>query len=189
MPTRSIDHLREPLKRAAAALRDAGIPFLLGGGLAIWARGGPGSGHDVDFLVRPEDAEAALQVLKGAGMRTERPPEGWLFKAYDDDVMIDVIFAPSGLEMNDEVIARGDDIEVAATGMRVMAIEDVLTTKLAALREHLLDYESVVEIGRSLREQIDWAALRERAPDTPYVRAYFTLVEALGIMPPVTAGP
>ena len=29
------------LKKAAAALREAGVPFLLGGSLASWARGGP----------------------------------------------------------------------------------------------------------------------------------------------------
>ena len=37
-PFGQIEHA---LKRAAAALREAGIPFLLGGSLASWARGGP----------------------------------------------------------------------------------------------------------------------------------------------------
>ena len=45
------------MKVASAALRDAGIPHLLGGGLAGWARGGPPTEHDVDFFVREEDAE------------------------------------------------------------------------------------------------------------------------------------
>jgi hypothetical protein len=31
----------ESMKKAAGALRDAEIPFLLGGGLAAWSRGGP----------------------------------------------------------------------------------------------------------------------------------------------------
>jgi hypothetical protein len=29
------------LKKAVAALREAEVPFLLGGSLAVWARGGP----------------------------------------------------------------------------------------------------------------------------------------------------
>ena len=33
--------IEQALKRSAAALREAGIPFLLGGSLASWARGGP----------------------------------------------------------------------------------------------------------------------------------------------------
>src|SRR5207249_1308653 len=69
------------LKRAAAALRDAGVPFLVAGGVASWVRGGPRTDHDLDFLVKPDDAERALAVLAETGMRPERPPEEWLFKA------------------------------------------------------------------------------------------------------------
>src|SRR6266540_6192988 len=70
--------------------RDAGIEFALGGGLASWARGGPESEHDVDFLVRPEDAERAQAALADAGMRPETPPEEWLLKAYDDNgILVD----------------------------------------------------------------------------------------------------
>ena len=38
------DHAREieaTLKRSAAALKEADVPFLLGGSLAFWAHGGP----------------------------------------------------------------------------------------------------------------------------------------------------
>jgi hypothetical protein len=68
--------LAETLKRAAAALREAGIPFLLCGSMACWARGGPPLvTNDVDFCVKAEDAERALAALAEAGMPTERPPE------------------------------------------------------------------------------------------------------------------
>ena len=50
--------LEETLKKAAAALRDADIAFLLGGSLASWARGGPETRHDLDLMIRPEDARA-----------------------------------------------------------------------------------------------------------------------------------
>ncbi len=36
----SFSDLEAALKRSAAALRGAGVPFLLGGSLASWARGG-----------------------------------------------------------------------------------------------------------------------------------------------------
>jgi hypothetical protein len=72
------DELLETLKKAAAALRDADIPHALTGGLAVWARGGAKTEHDVDFLVKPEDAEQAQRALADAGLRPETPPEGWL---------------------------------------------------------------------------------------------------------------
>jgi hypothetical protein len=78
MPNADLDAMLVTLKKAAGALRDAGVPFMLGGGLAVWVRGGPESDHDLDFMLRPEDADEALDVLAGAGMRPERPPEAWL---------------------------------------------------------------------------------------------------------------
>ena len=171
------------LKRAAAALREAGIPFLLGGSLASWARGGPETTHDLDFMIKPDDAERALEVLGEIGMRPERPPEEWLLKVWDGDVLIDLIFGPSGLEMTDDVIERGETLNVLSMEMKVMSLEDVLTTKLEALTEHELDYSGVLQIARALREQIDWATVRDRTQGSPYAKAFFVLVEELGIAP------
>lgn len=63
-----------------------------------------------------------------------------------------------------------------------MCPEDVLVTKLLALGEHELDYERHIEFARALRERVDWQAIRERTEDSPYARAFFTLIEELGIV-------
>ena len=94
-----------------------------------------------------------------------------------------MIFEPRGLEVTDEVIARGEVLHVLGISMPVMAIEDVMATKLKALDEHELDYTGLLEIARSLREQIDWPALRRRTGGHPYSAAFFTLVEELDIVP------
>jgi hypothetical protein len=65
--------------------------------------------------------------------------------------------------------------------MPVLAVDDLMTTKLLALTEHHLDFGPVLEYARSLREQIDWVALRRRTEGSPFVRAFFTLVEELGV--------
>jgi hypothetical protein len=175
--------MESSLKKAAAALREADIPFLLGGSLASWARGGPETTHDLDFMIKPEDADRAVEVLCETGMTADRPPEEWLLKVWDGDVLIDLIYGPSGLEMSDDVIARGDTLNVLSMEMKVMALEDVVTTKLEALTEHELDFSGVLQIARSLREQIDWAVVRERTEGSPYAKAFFVLVEELGIAP------
>jgi hypothetical protein len=171
------------LKRSAAAFERHDIPYLLGGSLAAWARGGPAVAGDLDFMVKPGDAERALAALLDIGMREERPPEQWLLKAWDGDHMVDLIFEAAGLPISDEVIARGDRMSVDAMSIPVMALEDVLTTKLWAMNERSLDYEHVVQIARSLREQIDWDELRARTAEQPYAAPFFTLVERLGICP------
>jgi hypothetical protein len=177
----------QTLRRATAALRDGGVAFMLGGSVACWARGGPRSQNDVDLVVPPDEAEAALAALEAAGMRTERPPEEWLYKAYDGDVMIDVIFDPTGLPpITREYIAEAaEEMSVLAIGMPVMSIEDVLASKLLALSEQRLDYAPVVEIARALRERIDWPSLTERTSASPYARAFFHLLRELEVLPDV----
>jgi len=182
-PFAEIEHA---LKRAAAALREAEIPFLLGGSLASWARGGPETRHDLDLIIKPEDAEAALEALQQAGMRPERPPEDWLLKAYDGDTLIDLIYCPKGLPVDDELIGRGEELSVLGMDIRVMALEDVMATKLLALTEHSLRYEGLLQISRALREQIDWHAVRLRTQQSPFARAFFVLLEGLDIVGPET---
>ena len=169
----SFEAIGKTLKRASSALTAAGIPFLLGGSLASWARGGPETRHDLDLMMKPGDAERALQVLAEEGLRPERPPEGWLYKAWDGDVLVDLIFGPKDLPMTDEVIARGDELDVLGMDMRVMALE-----------EHALDYSTLLQIVRALREQIDWDAVRERTHQSPFALAFFVLVRELGIADP-----
>jgi hypothetical protein len=179
----TFDALIDAMKIAVAALRDAHVPFVLGGSVATWARGGPEPDNDLDLMVPPSHAQAALDALARAGMRPERPPEEWLYKAWHGEVMIDLIFKPSGVEMTDEVIERADTIAVMAIATPVMALEDVLITMLYALDEHALDYSKLLAITRALREQIDWPALSTRASGSPYAMAFMTLVEELGIAP------
>lgn len=182
-PPENLESLIATMKRAAAALRDADVEFMLGGGLAVWAYGGPPSDHDVDFFVREADAERALRALAEAGMRAERPPEDWLLKVHDGPVLVDLIFRPAGGEVGDEHFARAALLEVMAQRLLVASVDDVLATKLLALTEQEPNFRDVLAIARALREQIDWDAVEERAGSSPFARAFFTLVEGLGIRP------
>ena len=170
------------LKKAAAALRDAGIPYLVAGGVASWVRGGPSTDHDLDFLIKPADADHALDTLADVGLRPEKPPEEWLYKAWDDDVLVDLIFRPAGLDVDDELIERGEEREVEAMTMRVLSAEDLLVSKLMAMTEHSINYRSCLEIARSLREQIDFGDVRMRTEGSPFGRAFFVIAEGLEIV-------
>jgi hypothetical protein len=177
------EELTESLKRAVAALETGGIPYLLGGGLGCWARGGPPSSNDIDLMVKREDAERAQEALAEAGMRPESPPEQWLLKAWDGEILIDLIFEPSGMRIDDEVIARGERLSVMAMNIEVMDLDDILITKLMALDEHSVDYGDLILITRSLREQIDWSRLREETASSPFAVAFFVLADGLEICP------
>jgi hypothetical protein len=175
--------LTNSLKRAVAALEERDVPYLLGGGLGCWARGGPPSSNDIDLMVKREDAERAQEALAEVGMRPESPPEQWLLKAWDGDILVDLIFEPSGMRIDDEVLARGEELSVMAMQTRVMNLDDILITKLMALDEHTADYRDLILITRSLREQVDWPRIREQTASSPFAAAFFVLADGLGICP------
>ena len=186
MPESSFPELIEAMKEAAGILRAREIPFVLGGGLSAWARGGPKSEHDVDFLLKPSDAEDALAAFDRAGWETSRPPEGWLYKAWHDNgALVDLIFNPASGPITDEIIDRAPIGEVMALRIKVSTLEDVLVSKLMALDEHSADYSQLLLMTRTLRERIDWQDLRARTRASPFATAFFTLAEELEIAPRV----
>lgn len=183
----TFEEIESSLKTAAAALRDAGLDFALAGSVACWARGAPQSRNDLDFLVKPEDAERALDALVSAGMRADRPPEGWLLKAWDSaddgsETLVDVIFGPRGITDVGAVLDRAELLPVAALDLPVVHLDDVLVMKLHAFDEHACDFGRILEIARAVREQVDWDDVRARTEESPFARAFFTLVEGLGIV-------
>lgn len=183
MPTEQSEEMLESLKRVVAVLRDADLPCALGGGLALWAIGSSSTDHDIDLLVPDSQvADQALEALARAGMRAEVPPEGWLRKAWDGDVLVDLVFEPEGIDAG-EAVAAAPVRNVHAMPMKVMRPEDVFISKLAASTEHSLRFEPLLEHARALREQVDWDEVARRTQRSPYARAFLTLLDGLGIVP------
>ncbi|MCW2679701.1 MAG: hypothetical protein JWM62_1102 [Frankiales bacterium] len=175
--------MREALKRTAVALTSGGISFALGGGYAGWALGGPEPEHDVDFLVAEPDAVRAEQVLADAGLRVEHPPEDWLFKVFDGDAMVDLIFRAAGEPVGQDLMDRAVEVEVLSVRMPVLSPTDLLVTKMLALSEHACDYGKVLPSARALREQVEWPQVRERTSHNPFAVALLVLLEQLQVAP------
>ena len=157
MPEPTFEELIEAMRDAVAVLQRAEIPFVLGGGLSAWARGGPRSEHDVDFLIRPDDVDTALDAFDAEGWKTQRPPEGWLVKSWHPNgALVDLIYNPASGPITDELIERAPLAEVMAVRIHVSTLEDVMVSKLMAMTEQEPDFGALLEWTRALREQIDW---------------------------------
>jgi Uncharacterised nucleotidyltransferase len=173
--------LREALKRAASSLKADGLPFALGGGYGLWVHGAPEPFHDVDFVVPEDDAEAAAHALAAAGFRLERPPEDWLFKAYLDDALVDVLHRLQGRVVTRELTDRAEEFEVLGMRFPVLPPTDIMAAKLGSLSEHYCDFASLLPVVRAIREQLDWARLRSEAADQPFAEAFVFLADRLAI--------
>ncbi len=180
MPT--FQEQREVLKSVATSLKREGIPFALAGGYAVWARGGPESDHDVDFVVQPEIAEAARKVLLRDGHEPVVSNEDWLDKVGHDGIVVDVIHRLPIGDVDQTLLDRCDLLSVDSVRMLVMPPTDLLLCRLLALGENSCNFAPLLGWSRSLREQIDWPLIREKTADSPFARSFLDLLAALGVI-------
>jgi predicted nucleotidyltransferase len=144
-------------------LKNAEVDCVLIGGIAVATLGRPRWTHDIDIMVRPEHAVRALEALASAGMETEQTDLGWLFKAFHNGVMIDVIFRSHGdLYLDDEMLVRAADHEFKGVPVRVIAPEDLLVFKALVHDEHNPRHwhDALALITRC---ELDWDYVRRRA--------------------------
>ncbi|ACU35746.1 nucleotidyltransferase [Actinosynnema pretiosum subsp. pretiosum] len=178
------DELLRTLTKVAKALRAEGIPFALAGGCAVYARGGPSTEHDADILVREEDAAEAVRALVAVGMRAAEPPEDWLLKVYDGDLLVDLLYRPNELPVTTETLERAEELQVGSVVLPVMPATEVMIGKLLVLDGHRCDFSALLPFARALREQIDWEKVREATGHSPYAESFLLLVERLDIIAP-----
>ena len=136
--------LRTALKRSAAALKAAEVPFALGGGYALWVHGAPEPEHDVDLVVAEHDVPAAVDTLAAAGFEIERPPEDWLFKSWLGESLVDVLHRLRGIPVTDELIQTAVEVEVLGIRIPVLPATPIMEAKLHALSEHYADFAAML---------------------------------------------
>ncbi|TNY36621.1 nucleotidyltransferase [Thermomonospora catenispora] len=181
-PRTDEETLLTSLKRVASLLKEAGVGFALAGGFAAYTRGAAISTHDVDFVLRERDVDAAVAALTAAGMRRLETPEDWLAKVYDGDRPIDLIFRPSGRPVDDELLARAEELPVAAVHMPVLAADDLVVMRLLAFTETACDFSGFLHVCRALREQVDWPKVAKETAHSPYAYAFLTLLHRLKVI-------
>lgn len=173
--------LQDGLRLTAVALAQADIPYALCGGYAAWARGAPEPEHDADFVVREADVDKAKAAIAAAGLEVTDPAEDWLFKAFHEGQLVDVLFRMCGEPVTEEMFERCDTLEVLAVRMPVMEATDLMSAKMRVLGEHYCDLARLLPVARALREQVDWPRLRAEIEVNPYARAFCYLLDELGV--------
>ncbi|GAB1822206.1 nucleotidyltransferase [Herbidospora sp. RD11066] len=184
------DAILDTLKRAGSGLKEVGVRFALAGGCAGYARGAAPSLHDVDFALVEEDVPLALKTLENMGFRTERPPEDWLVKAFDEEgVLVDLIFQLADRPVTPEMINRATMINTAALSLPVLEATDLVISWILPLSEHSCDYSGLLPTVRAMREQVDWDRVAGVAESSPYASTFLVLLERLDVIAKPTPVP
>ena len=159
------------------------MPFALGGGYALWVYGSPEPEHDVDLVVPADGVPAAVDSLSAAGFEIERPPEDWLFKAYLDGELVDVLHKLSGVEVDQALIDSATEIELLGVRIPVLPPTPIAIAKLISLSEHYCDFGAILPVFRAVREQLDWPALAAASEGHPFAEAFLFLLQRLDVAP------
>src|SRR5882762_3841333 len=154
---RAVEKVRERLRRAAAALEAAGVPYAVAGGNAVAAwvsrvdEAAVRNTQDVDILLRRPDLGPAKEALGKAGFIYRHAKgldmflDGPTAKARDS---VHIIFA--GEKVRPDSLAPSPDVSEseAAGTFRLVALEALVRMKLTAFRDkdrtHLRD---LIEVG------------------------------------------
>lgn len=166
--TASVDHgdgdrLPVVLDETMAALSAADIQFLLIGGVGSCVFGRDRGTQDIDVFVRPESAENALSALAARGFRTKKEYEHWLYKAWKDDVLVDVIFRSSrDILLDQEMLDRARMVNFRGREVPVAPPEDLIVMKAVAASEDTPRYwyDAIAMIAQT---ELDWDYLVARA--------------------------
>lgn len=162
-----LDTLNRTLLATIETVEENGIPYALIGGVAAKELGRPRVTHDIDLFVKPDDAEKVLQVLEAKGFQIERRDPFWLYKAWREEVLVDVIFKSSGdIYFDEEVRSHVRRIPYLGSYVNAISPEDFLVIKAAAHQEdnphHWHDALAVLAQGN-----LDWEYLLRRAKHSP----------------------
>jgi len=150
------------LREAVETVETAGVPFLVLGGLASSLVGRPRWTHDIDLLVRPDDARRVLEALGAAGFTTEETDPVWIYKAFKNDVMVDIIFmVMGGIYLDDEMRARSVERDYDGLRLRIPSPEDQIVIKAIVHREETSRhwFDALAILGRA---ELDWDYLLHR---------------------------
>jgi len=154
-------------QRTCDALQQAGTPYLFMGGIASIVHGRTSWTHDLDVFIRRADEPTVVEALVQAGFRLDPTPSSWLTKLWMDDVFVDVIYSSTGpMDLDDEMLARGEWAEVWTRKVPVLGPEDLVVTKALAHGEETSHYwwDALAIIAK---RELDWDYFLQRARRGP----------------------
>jgi predicted nucleotidyltransferase len=143
---------------AIGALDSAGIPCVVGGGIAVAAYGRKRATKDIDLYVMQQDAGPSLEALRQRGFEIN-PMEDvkWLAKAYKGGVPVDFILENiGGVIVDEETMRRCQCRPVDGYVMPIMSPEDLVFRKVLAMRSKRDDWYDCIAVISNTYRDFDW---------------------------------
>jgi hypothetical protein len=175
--------------RGLEALVADGVPFLVGGAVALAAYCGiHRNTKDLDIFVREPDVTHVLDVLTAVGFHTEAKFPHWLAKAHADEHYIDVIFNSGNGEVpvDQGWFDHAMRAQVLGVPVDICPAEETIWSKAFVMERERFDGADVAHLLLACAPRLDWERLLHRFGG--HARVLFAHLVLFGYVFPCEAG-
>ena len=153
----------EVFGEACRILEAAGIPHVMGGGVAVRAYGRTRPLKDADVFMRKEEVFRAMDALTAMGdFHTRDTDATWLYKAIKADVLVDIIVRTTGnIHCTEQTFKRARRVELHGHSFLMMGPEDLLFRKILSHREGRPDLFDAFSMLEQPIDGFDWGYFLE----------------------------
>jgi hypothetical protein len=146
-------------------LTKAGVPFLVGGALALKHFAGIARDtKDLDVFLRKRDLDRAMTVLAEHGFETEVLYPHWLGKAWSGPHFVDFIFdSANGLcPVDDAWFEHAAHCTLWGVNVLVSPAEEMIVSKCFVMERERFDGADVYHLLEACARTLDWERLMKR---------------------------
>jgi hypothetical protein len=154
------------------SLRQAGIPFMIGGGFALATFVGRWRDtKDIDLYIHPADRDAAVTAITQSGFDdyySRRPYDRkWIYRSVRENVIADLIWAMANqrAQVDQLWFERAGSLTVRNQKLLVLPPEEFLWCKLYIMQRDHCDWTDVFNLIYAIGPQIDWGHVIDRLDD------------------------
>lgn len=170
-------------REVIAAARASGVPFALGGGLAIALYTGLWrASKDLDLYILRADREALIEAVSRLGLvdyfAAAPYDRAWIYRAYGRGVIVDLIWAlANGIaDVDASWLTCGARAEVEGEALPLIAPEEMFWSKVHVLQRDRCDWPDLVNLLLMTGPAFDWERLLRRlGSEEPLLASVLTL--------------
>ena len=170
-------------RRAIQTIREADIPFLLGGGFALATYTGRWRDtKDIDFYIRPQDRQAVVDALTRAGFADYysrlRYDRKWIYRSVQSDVIVDMIWAMANQRARVDPLwfEHAGSVSIRGEHVAVIPLEEFIWCKLYIVQRDHCDWTDLFNLLHVAGRRVNWNHLLERLDeDRPLLRGLLSV--------------
>jgi hypothetical protein len=161
MPS-DVDRVHPCYRRALVALRDSGIPFMIGGAYALGVHTQiHRETKDLDLFTLPSLCPDILRLFSNLGCPSRMVARHWLGKVNMEDAAIDIITGlRNGMsQVEQSWFDRAHDALLFEIPVKILAPEEMIWSKAFVMERDRYDGADIVHLIRACAARMDWDRL------------------------------